>query len=493
MKTIALVVGNSSYPANELPNPIHDADSISLKFTELGINCILVKNVTKIQFSDSVKEFDKQLKDYEACIFFYAGHGMQIEGENYLCAIDTDFTSEDYAKYTSIPLNLVIDVIKKSQLYVKLFILDACRNNPYERNFRSTYIRGLASMYAPLGTLIAFATSPGETASDGTGNNGAFTESLLKHIGEQDLKVEDVFKRTRSTLYAITNGKQLSWEHTSLMGDFFFSTSQLTGGFSSSYNINALCDENFDLSDDKPIIAIIRHLKSYDWYKQNPAISLIKSAILADGNINEIFVLGRNIYQAACGNAWSAIEYIQNIRANLSLFTDEIQYHLLNGLIFEIYFDSSGKLRRDFKYYYIDNLIPMLIDEKYKENGYFLKRKLDDFDFRVIYDVTGKTSNVFNVIAEKIGDTQYVIKEIRINNRNILYNLIGSDEYQVNGFETVMSREKIQNTIASTIGGPSSKMHIIYVGVPDDINEIKFPYSYSLLNYRIMQKEENGA
>ena len=131
----------------------------------------------KEYYEDSIFRFDKQLKDYEACIFFYAGHGMQIEGENYLCAIDTDFTSEDYAKHTSIPLNLVIDIVKKSQLYVKLFILDACRNNPYERNFRSTYIRGLASMYAPLGTLIAFATSPGETASDGTGNNGAFTES----------------------------------------------------------------------------------------------------------------------------------------------------------------------------------------------------------------------------------------------------------------------------------------------------------------------------
>jgi hypothetical protein len=485
------VIGNSSYPGNELSNPIHDADSISLRFTELGIKSILEKNVTKIQFFDSIKEFDKQLKSYEACIFFYAGHGMQIEGENYLCAVDTDFTSEDYAKHTSMPLNLIIDIVKKSQLYVKLFILDACRNNPYEKNFRSTYIRGLASMYAPLGTLIAFATSPGETASDGVGNNGAFTESLLKHISEQDLKVEDVFKRTRSTLYAITNGKQLSWEHTSLMGDFFFSTSQLTGGFSSSYDINALCDENFDLSDGKSIIDIIRRLKSHDWYKQNHAITLIKPIIFTDSNINEIFVLGRNIYQAACGNAWSAIEYIRNIRTNLSLFTGEIQYHLLNGLIFEIYFNSLGKLRRDFKYDYIDNLIPMLIDAKYQVNGYFLKKKLDDFDFRVIYDVTGKASNVFNVVAEKIEDAQYVVKEIKINNRNVLYNFDGSDEYQINSLETTMSREKIQNTIASTTGGPSSKIHIIYVGIPDDVNEIKFPYSYRLLNYRIVQKE-NG-
>jgi hypothetical protein len=425
MKKIALIIGNATYPGNVLSNPVNDAIAINQQFKLLGIDTFQYSDLSQIQFRNALKDFNDRLDNYEVGIFFFAGHGMQMDGDNYLCAIDTDFHDENFAKHTSIPLNLILDMVKKSKLYTKIFILDACRTNPYERNFRSGYQRGLAPICAPIGTIIAFATSPGETASDGNGKNGAFTYALLQHIGQQDLKIEEVFKRTRNTLYAITGSKQLSWEHTSLMGDFYFSTSQLTGSYTSNYDKTAISDGKFDLSDDSPIINIIRKLKSYNWYTQNPAFSLIKPEALTTASINEIFVLGRNIYQAACGSSGGAMDYLRNLKINLSRFNDEIRYHLMNGIVFEIYFDSDGKLRDRFKFEFIENTIPLLKNDTFLTSALFLKSKLDEYDFRVLYDVTGRNNIMFNLILEPYNSKVYRVKEIQKNSKNVFFILLG--------------------------------------------------------------------
>jgi hypothetical protein len=487
MKKIALIIGNSTYPGNTLVNPVNDAVAIEKQFRLLGIDTFQYSNLSQIQFEDALKDFDNRLDNYEVGIFFFAGHGMQIDGENYLCAVDTNFHDENFAKHTSIPLNLILDMVKKSKLYTKIFILDACRTNPYERNFRSGYQKGLAPIYAPIGTIIAFATSPGETASDGNGKNGAFTYALLQHIGQQDLKIEELFKRTRNTLYAITSSKQLSWEHTSLMGDFYFSTSQLTGSYTSNYDKTAMADESFDLSSDSPIISIIRKLKSYNWYTQNPAFSLIRPELLATADINEIFVLGRNIYQAACGSSGGAIDFLRNLKINLSRFNDEIRYHLMNGIVFEIYFDSMGKLRDIFKFDFIDNTIPLLKNDTFITSAIFLKSKLDEYDFRVLYDVTGRNNIMFNLILEPYNSKVYRVKEIQKESKNVFFDSHGKNEYKINDLEKTLDRERIQLEIAQKIGAPISHVICIFTGIPDNIQQIKFPFpeAYKLLNYRL--------
>jgi uncharacterized caspase-like protein len=132
---------------------------------------------------------------------------MQIDGENYLAAVDTDGTDEIAAKHSSLALNRVIEVMEKSGCSTSIIVLDACRNNPFERAWtRSMESRGLAPVYAPRGTLIAFATSPGQTASDGRGRNGAYTAALLQHMTTPDCSIETMFKRVRNTLSAATKG-----------------------------------------------------------------------------------------------------------------------------------------------------------------------------------------------------------------------------------------------------------------------------------------------
>jgi hypothetical protein len=487
MKKIALIIGNSTYPENTLVNPVNDAVAIEKKFRLLNIDTFQYSNLSRKQFGDVLKEFNNKLNNYEVGIFFFAGHGMQIDGENYLCAIDTDFQDENFAKHTSMPLNLILDMVKKSKLYTKIFILDACRTNPYERNFRSGYQKGLAPIYAPIGTIIAFATSPGETASDGKDKNGAFTHALLQHIDQQDLKIEELFKRTRNTLYAITSSRQLSWEHTSLMGDFYFSTSQLTGSYTSNYDKTAIADSNFDLSSDSPIIDIIRKLKSYNWYTQNPTFSLIKPRILTEANINEIFVLGRNIYQSACGSSGGAVDYLRNLKTNLSIFDDEIRYHLMNGIVFEIYFDSIGKLRDRLKFEFIDNTIPLLKNDAFLASALFIKNKLDEYDFRVLYNVMGRDNAMFNLILEPYNSKVYRVKEIQKDSKNVFFDSYGKSEYKINDLEKTSDREKIQVEIAQKIGVPISNVLCIFTGIPDNIQLIKFPLPevYKLLNYRL--------
>ena len=174
-----------------------------------------------------LRDFREAMYDADVGLFFFAGHGLQIEGSNYLLATDTSTGDEVDVKHSSLSLDYVIDSMEKSQTLINLIILDACRQNLWERRWeRSSTTRGLASVYVPKGTLIAFATSPGQVAYDGKGQrNGRYTSALLQHIIAPDCTIEAMFKRVRNTLSVTTEGKQISWEHTSLSSEFFFNRS----------------------------------------------------------------------------------------------------------------------------------------------------------------------------------------------------------------------------------------------------------------------------
>ena len=220
-KKVALVVGNSNYAEAPLRNPVNDARAVARQLRAKGFDVLLRENVTKTQFNEAVADFGEKLAEGDTALFFYAGHGMQVQGRNYLVPVDARITSEQRVRLETLDVEAVLDQTTAAKAKVSLMILDACRNNPFERRFRSAG-GGLAQINAPEGTLIAYATAPGKVAADGDGSNGLYTQALLKSLAEPGLKVEEVFKNVRIEVARASGGNQIPWEASSLTGDFFF-------------------------------------------------------------------------------------------------------------------------------------------------------------------------------------------------------------------------------------------------------------------------------
>ena len=156
-------------------------------------------------------------------LFFYAGHGVQVNGHNYLIPVDAKLENENDVEYDSVRADRVLAKMENAGSKTNIVILDACRDNPFERSWhRGAKGNGLAFMNAPSGSIIAYATSPGTTASDGPGNNGLYTSAILKHITTGNITIEKMFKLVRATIMEESEGKQVPWESTSLRGDFYF-------------------------------------------------------------------------------------------------------------------------------------------------------------------------------------------------------------------------------------------------------------------------------
>jgi hypothetical protein len=221
-RRVALVVGNGAYKSAPLANPVNDARAMARALQELGFTVLLRENLSQPAFMGALREFGAALKEPDAVgLFYYAGHGMQIKGANYLIPVDAAIEGEDEVKYLSIDANQVLDKMEQAGNRLNIVILDACRDNPFARSFRSKQ-SGLAQMDAPSGVLIAFATAPGAVALDGEGLNGVYTKHLLRNLSLPGLPVELVLKRVREGVAKETGNKQIPWESSSLLGDFYF-------------------------------------------------------------------------------------------------------------------------------------------------------------------------------------------------------------------------------------------------------------------------------
>ncbi|MBI3503302.1 MAG: caspase family protein [Proteobacteria bacterium] len=220
-KKVALVIGNGGYADAPLKNPPSDARAIAATLKRQGFDVLLRENATKAQMNEVVADFGEKLGEGDTALFFYAGHGMQVQGRNYLIPTDAKITSEQRVRLETLDVEAVLDQMAAARARVSMVILDACRNNPFERRFRSVG-GGLAQINAPEGTMIAYATSPGKVAADGEGANGLYTQELLKALAQPGLKVEDVFKQVRIGVTRASNGAQVPWEASSLTGDFYF-------------------------------------------------------------------------------------------------------------------------------------------------------------------------------------------------------------------------------------------------------------------------------
>ncbi len=218
---LALVIGNADYRESPLKNPVNDAEAMSEVLQEAGFEVISALDADLEAMQQAVLQLGQRVTPDSTVLVFYAGHGVQSKGRNYLLPVDAVIESENSLRYAALDLTDVLDELADAGGRVNIVILDACRNNPFARKTRGGG-RGLAAVDAARGTLIAYATAPGSVAVDGDGDNGLYTASLLRAIREPDLKVEEVFKRVRIAVTESSNGLQVPWESSSLTGDFIF-------------------------------------------------------------------------------------------------------------------------------------------------------------------------------------------------------------------------------------------------------------------------------
>jgi hypothetical protein len=232
---VALVIGNADYKLGPLLNPVNDARAISDALKAANFDVIKYENLaTMADMKKAVREFGMRIQNGGVGLFYYAGHGMQVNGNNYLIPVQAEIYKEEEVEFESLDVNFVLAQMENAHNRMNIIILDACRDNPFSRSWRSaSAAKGLAFISAPAGTLIAYATAPGSVASDGSGNNGLYTEEFLKQIGRTGMKIEDVFKNVRAGVMERSKKMQTPWESSSLVGDFYF-TEQESGSSGSA-------------------------------------------------------------------------------------------------------------------------------------------------------------------------------------------------------------------------------------------------------------------
>ncbi len=222
-KRLALVIGNSSYKDSPLRNPVNDAKSIATELQNLGFTVMLYTDIGQDEMKKQMRAFGEKLAAQKGIgLFYFAGHGIQMGGQNFLVPVDAQIEKEQDVELEAVDLRRLTGELDYARNDLNIVILDACRNNPFARSFRSGGNSGLATTIAPQGTFIAYATAPGSVASDGTGQNGLYTEELIKALRTPGLRIEDVFKQVRVNVYSKSSQQQVPWENSSIFGDFYF-------------------------------------------------------------------------------------------------------------------------------------------------------------------------------------------------------------------------------------------------------------------------------
>lgn len=220
---IALVIGNGSYKTNRLKNPRSDAGLMARTLAATGFDVMTVMDGSAAEMRRAIADFAAKLQQPGAvALFYYGGHGVQIDGENYLIPLDANIATSGDVEAQAVPLQSILRTMARSATRLNIVVLDACRDNPFQAGEWTATVSGLASVVAPAGTIIAYATGPGELASDGDGNNSPYTAALASEMVQPGATLEDVFRATRRHVMARTGSRQTPWEHSSLLSQFSF-------------------------------------------------------------------------------------------------------------------------------------------------------------------------------------------------------------------------------------------------------------------------------
>lgn len=230
----ALVIGNGTYRSTPLENSVNDATDMARVLTRIGFDVILKTDAGKKVMVEAFREFGRELSRSEIGLFYFAGHGMQIKGTNYLIPVHTSIREESEVEFEAVHIGRLLAKMERAGNPLNIVILDACRDNPFKRSFRAAQ-KGFAQMNAPPGTVIAYATSPGSVAADGDGRNGTYTEALLNNFQNPNLDVQKMFNQTGLDVMKKTNTKQVPWVSTTPFPDYFLARQDLPPSSDKSY------------------------------------------------------------------------------------------------------------------------------------------------------------------------------------------------------------------------------------------------------------------
>ena len=218
---IALVVGNSKYADAPLKNPVNDAEDTAKALENLGFTVTKVLDTDRIAFQKAVEEFGKSIIGKQAACFYYAGHGIQVAGENFLLPVGETLNNEAEVQYKAVNAGLVLAQMEAAKCPINLVVLDACRNNPLSKTGRSS-VKGLAQVQGPAGSVIVYATAAGQIAGDGDGRNGVFTAAFLKHLTTPGQDIDLFLRVVSGEVQKASEGKQVPWRSSNLTQGFCF-------------------------------------------------------------------------------------------------------------------------------------------------------------------------------------------------------------------------------------------------------------------------------
>ena len=481
MKSIALVIGINDYDnVAPLSNPHKDVDCMADVLRKLQFDVTSKKDCTLSEMGVEIGTFQSACANYDVALFYFSGHGFQNKGENYLCVKDTKLGTAEIVTNTSKKLEDVFKMIPDN-IKVKIFILDACRN---QVKGAKGIAGGLCPVMAPQGSIVAFATSPDDCAYEGADKNGCslYTSCLLQHIETRGIAIEECFKKVRTTLYARSKGQQLSWEHTSLIGDYSFNNMPIQPkGIVPVYDQHALADGAF-VTDGSEAGQVIEGLREHNWYKQNPAVQ--KFLNMKGGNVapDMQFVLGRNLYQTACGGSNDAIRLFQNLKPILLKWQSaDNNNHLLNGILFEIYFNREGNIRNigQVKTGWFDAVMLLENDKTFAKSFEFIRVQLEPYASMLFYMPGNNNPKIsFQVELKEetdaIGETFYIVENILMD---------GQPVYEKPELEWSITRrwKELIEDIRSYTAIPLQKM-IVDSNIPDmeDSKRVKIDYPFTL-------------
>lgn len=308
---------------------------------------------------------------------------------------------------------------------------------------------------------------------------------MLEHISTKNLAIEDMFKRVRNTVSSHTSHRQITWEHTSLMGTFYFNSGIDEDEARPIYSENALADRDYDFESDGEIESIVHALKTYDWYKQNPAISKISQIDFSHADKDDLFVLGRNIYQTACGGSRNAQSWIADLEINLNSIGGSAAIHILNGILFEIYFNSSAQIRRTLKAEQYETPVKLCIKDRYAVCGLFIRDFLEQYPQRLIY-IPGSRSVLTTDILISREDDEYHIDGICVDGLSCMYDEDATEFYEYDSssyYYREVTLSRLENIILEKVAAPKNKIKFTYnVEIPATTS-ILIPSDFNLLRY----------
>lgn len=474
MKTLAIVIGNTNYQvAPKVKNAISDACAIHEKFLNLGFDSKLFTDINSKDCITVIDFLESEISKYEASVVYYAGHGVECNGENALVAIDGSlYTTNSIAYYEHFAI-MVKHFIRIYSMYpekTNILILDACRSLISSRGIEST---GFAPVKAPQGTIIAFSTSSGQSAKDYISyedEHSPYASAFLQFLGSKNMQIEELFKNVRRCVNAWTGGEQVPWEHTSLIGDFSFNME--VPKYAIQYKEIVVKDALF--LEDSYFGNLIARLRHYDWNIQNPALNELLDIEPSQLDKDQLFVFGRNLCQTG-GVVRRSVNFFDKLEEGIIRYTYNGENHLLNGILFEMYYNSHGEFRRGrFKTHQKEKILSLRKYETFSPSFNFIRKLLStEISFPVYIPQKEDTPIDVLIVAEKkknklweaYEEVSYIISSVTINGKEITSHIR-------NLF--IHTQEEFVVAISDFICAPRELIQLHPNVDFNDVNEIRF-------------------